>query len=82
MTLTYGKTTPTYYTDPEVVEVAKHGARLGSVIPIGSHVVDRFPILKHVPFVTATLRQWAQEELALFSGQLQKVRSQLVSYFF
>lgn len=77
MTMTYGKTEPTYYTDPEVQEILLHGTRLGSVIPLDYHQVDRFPILKHVPFVTSTLRQWHKEELALFSNLVDGARARL-----
>lgn len=81
MTMTYGKTTPTYYSDPEVEEMLVHGARIGKVVQIGSHVVDRYPFLQYIPFVTSTLRQWHKEELALFSGLVDGVRTQLVSQF-
>lgn len=78
MSTTYGKTAPTYYSDPEVQSMALHGARIGKVVQIGSHVVDRYPILRHIPFVTSTLRQWHEEELALFSSLVDGVRTQLV----
>ena len=78
MTMTYGKTEPTYYTDPEVQEMVVHGTRLGSVIPLDYHIVDRFPILRHVPFVTSTLRQWHKEELGLFSSLVDGARVRAV----
>ena len=79
MTMTYGKTEPTYYTDPEVQEMIVHAGRVGGVIPLDYHVVDRFPILKNVPFVTSTLRQWHREELGLFSRLVDSARDRLVS---
>lgn len=79
MTMTYGKTDPTYFTDPEVQEMAQHGARLGKVIQIGSHIVDKYPILAYVPFITARLRRWQREELALFTSLVGDVRQKMVS---
>ena len=78
MSMTYGKTEPTYYTDPEVLAIGVHGTRLGKVAQVGAHVVDNYPILRHVPFVTKTLRQWHQEELALFTSQVNGVRTKIV----
>ena len=78
MSITYGKTTPTHYTDPEIQSITLHGARIGKIIHIGSHVVDRYPILRHVPFVTSTLRRWHEEELELFISLVDGVRTQMV----
>ena len=81
MTMTYGKTEPTYYTDPEVEEIVMHATRLGRIIPLGAHIVDKFPILKYVPFVTSELRKWHQEELHLFSSLVDGARVRAVSHF-
>ena len=78
MTMTYGKTEPTYFTDPEVVEMAVHGTRIGTVIQIGAHIVDSYPLLRYVPFVTSTLRKWHKEELALFTSLVNQVRHKMV----
>jgi hypothetical protein len=79
MTMTYGKTTSTQYSEPEVQEMIVHAVRLGSVIPLGAHVVDRFPILRHVPFFTFHLRKWHQEELGLFSRLVDGAKERAVS---
>ena len=79
MTMTYGKTEPTYFTDPEVVEMAAHGARLGKVMQIGAHIVDTYPLLRYVPFVASTLKKWHKEELALFNSLVDDVRRKMVS---
>jgi hypothetical protein len=79
MTMTYGKTTPTHYTDPEVVDVNVCTTRLGQVIPAGQHVIDHYPFLKYIPSVASTLRQWHKEELGLFSRMVDQVRLQVVS---
>ena len=78
MSMTYGKTEPTYFTDPEVVAMAVHGTRLGKVAQVGGHVVDSYPILRHVPFVTKQLREWHKEELTLFTGLVDGVRRKIV----
>jgi len=59
------------------VEINVHTTRLGKVVPAGLHVVDRYPVLRHVPFVTAMLRKWHEEELALFSRMVEDVRAQV-----
>ncbi|KIP04789.1 hypothetical protein PHLGIDRAFT_31183 [Phlebiopsis gigantea 11061_1 CR5-6] len=77
MSSTYGKIGPTYYSDPEVQGIVVHGARLGEVVQIGSHVVDRYPILRNIPFVTSTLRRWHEEELGMFSKLVDDVRAKV-----
>lgn len=74
LTMTYGKTTPTRYSDAEVREINVHTTRLGTVVPAGLHAVDRHPVLRHVPPATATLRRWHREELALFTRMVDGVR--------
>ena len=79
--MTYGKTTPTYYTDPEVKEINIHTTRLGKVVPAGQHVVDNYPVLKYIPFVVSNLRKWHEEELDMFTRMVDAVRTQLVRVF-
>lgn len=80
MSLTYGKTKPSYYSDPEIREITRNGARLGTTTYIGarSHMVDVYPILRHIPWVTSTLRQWHKDELSLFTRQVNAVRKEMV----
>lgn len=80
MTMTYGKTCPTYYSDPEVQEINRNGSRLGTLTQIGarSHIVDIYPFLRHIPWFTSTLRKWHQDELDLFTRQVQAARKQMV----
>ncbi|KAG1810570.1 cytochrome P450 [Suillus subaureus] len=77
MSFTYGKTTPTSYTDPEIVAVNKSLARFGQAIRPGAYLVDTYPILRFVPGYLSQLKAWHQEELALFNGQLDAVRRQM-----
>jgi hypothetical protein len=81
MTFTYGKTTPTSYTDPEVVAVNKSIARFGRAMKPGAYLVDMYPILRFVPGYLSQLKVWHKEELALFNGQLDAVRRQMVCDF-
>ena len=78
--MTYGKTSPTYYSDPEVQEINRNGARLGTLTQIGarSHIVDTYPILRHISWFTKTLRKWHDDELDLFTRQLDAARLQTV----
>ena len=78
MSITYGKTTPTAYSDPEVLAVNRCLSRLGQVMRPGAYLVDTYPILKYVPGYLTQLRKWHHEELALFQGQLNLVREQMV----
>lgn len=79
MSITYGKTTPTAYSDPEVVAVNRCLSRFGQVMRPGAYLVDTYPILKYVPGYLTQLRKWHQEELALFQGQLNLVRERMVN---
>ncbi|KAG1854466.1 cytochrome P450 [Suillus subalutaceus] len=66
MSFTYGKTTPTSYTDPEIVAVHKSLARLGQAVKPGAYLVDTHGTKKILP---------------LFNGQLDVVRRQMVCDF-
>ena len=79
MSITYGKTTPTAYSDPEVLTVNRCLSRLGRVMRPGEYLVDTYPLLKYVPGYLTQLRKWHQEELALFQEQLDRVRDQMVN---
>lgn len=79
MSITYGKITPTAYSDLEVVAVNRCLTRLGRTLRPGAYLVDTYPILKYVPGYLSELRKWHQEELALFQGQLDLVREQMVN---
>jgi len=79
MEITYGKVTPTSYTDPEVLAVNRCLKRFGRAVLPGAYLVDTYPILQYVPGYLTKLRKWHQEELALFQGQLDTVRQQMVT---
>ena len=48
MTLAYGKTTPTSYSDPEVQQVNKCLTTMGNMVKPGTYLVDTYPILRYV----------------------------------
>jgi hypothetical protein len=48
MTLAYGKTTPTSYSDPEVQQVNRCLTTLGKMVKPGAYLVDTYPILQRV----------------------------------
>lgn len=81
MTMTYGKSTRTSYSDPEVIQVNRCLTRLGLTLLPGAWLVDSYPILKYVPGYLNQLKKWHEEELQLFRGQLDIVRRQIVSNF-
>ena len=78
MTLTYGKTTPTSYTDPEVKQVNNCLFRLGAAVRPGTYLVDTFPILAYLPGYLSNLKRQHQEELALFREQVGTVKGKMV----
>ncbi|OAX38481.1 cytochrome P450 [Rhizopogon vinicolor AM-OR11-026] len=77
MSITYGKTTPSTYTDPEVIAINRNLTRFGQIIKPGAYLVDTFPILRFVPGYLSQLKAWHREELALFDGLLDVVRRQM-----
>ena len=81
MEITYGKTTPTSYSDPEVQQITICIARLGKALRQGAYLVDTFPLLRHVPFYLSELRRFHSEELSLFRSQMDVVRSKMVRLF-
>ncbi|KAK0460394.1 cytochrome P450 [Desarmillaria tabescens] len=78
MTLTYGKTTPTSYTDPEVQQVNNCLFRLGAAVRPGTYLVDTFPILAYVPSYLSHLKRHHEEELTLFREQLGNVKGKMI----
>ncbi|KAH9832506.1 cytochrome P450 [Rhodofomes roseus] len=77
ISMTYGKTTPTSYSDPEVQIVNRCLRRLGAALRPGAHLVDTYPFLQYIPGYTSQLRKYHQEELSFFRSQIANVKSQL-----
>jgi hypothetical protein len=79
--VTYGKSTPTVFTDPEVVRIYKVLEHFQIALRPGAYVVDRVPFLRYLPGYGKQLKEWHQEELQLFTQQLGRVRSEVVRAF-
>lgn len=79
MSITYGKTTPTSYSDPDVKQINLSATRVGDAVRPGAYLVDTYPFLKHIPFFTSELKRFHREELALYRSQVQGVKARLVS---
>ncbi|KAJ3489926.1 hypothetical protein NLI96_g1779 [Meripilus lineatus] len=78
MSITYGKTTPTQYTDPEVVAIQIVADRIAAMLPVGNGWVDRFPFLRFLPIPEVMrLRRYHHEELLLFSSLRDAVRKRI-----
>lgn len=79
MAISYGKTTPTSYSDPEVQAVNCCLRRLGSALRPGTYLVDTYSFLRYIPGYLSHLRKYHEEELQLFREQVNVVRKQLVT---
>lgn len=77
--MTYGKSTPTANTDPEVVGMKLVVERFGIVMQPGAYLVDRIPILRHVPWYGRQLKAWFREEYELVLGQMERVKNEIAS---
>ncbi|KAG1840961.1 cytochrome P450 [Suillus tomentosus] len=77
--MTYGKSTPTAYTDPEVVGMKIAAERFGIVMQPGAFLVDRIPILRYVPWYGRQLKAWFREEYELVLGQMERVQNEIAS---
>ncbi|KAL5527311.1 hypothetical protein ACEPAG_6102 [Sanghuangporus baumii] len=77
MTMTYGKQTPTSYSDPEVQAVNKCLFRLGKAMIPGAYLVDAYPIMRYIPGYLSELQKHHEEELNLFRSQLDGVREKM-----
>ena len=82
MSVTYGKITPTSYSDPEVLQINKGTARLGQALRPGAFLVDSYPFLKHIPLLYSKLRKWHQEEIDLYRSQVNNVKRRMVGFRF
>ncbi|KAH7922012.1 cytochrome P450 [Leucogyrophana mollusca] len=77
--ITYGKSTPTSANDQEVVRINKVARIFLSVILPGAYLVERIPLLRYFPGYTKDLDQWHDEELRLFTEQVDRVKSEVAT---
>ncbi|KAG2069375.1 cytochrome P450 [Suillus decipiens] len=79
MKITYGKTTPTSATDPEIREVRQLLMRFRTVLRHGYYLVDSIPWLKYLPWYAPELRDEFERTKRLYMDQLNRVRQQIQS---
>jgi hypothetical protein len=77
--LAYGKTTPTSNDDPEVARIHQALQNFERGMRPGAYLVDRIPLLKHIPGYGRELKEYHNFELTLFREQMDRVRSEMVS---
>ncbi|KAG1720536.1 cytochrome P450, partial [Suillus lakei] len=75
--VTYGKSTPTAHTDPEVVRVYKILDHFVLAMHPGAYLVDRVPLLRYLPGYGKQLTEWHNEELSLHKHQLERVKNEI-----
>ncbi|KAK0472150.1 cytochrome P450 [Armillaria novae-zelandiae] len=79
MTLTYGKTTTTSYSDPEIQLINKNTVQVARSMTPGAYLVDSFPVLRYIPIYLRELRVFHTRELAFFKSQLDVVHDLMES---
>ncbi|KAH9842975.1 cytochrome P450 [Rhodofomes roseus] len=77
ITLTYGKTTPTSYSDPEVQNINRVARHFGAALRPGAHFVDTYPFLKYIPGYLKHLYRYHEEELVFFHEMIAGVKAKL-----
>ncbi|KAG0696762.1 cytochrome P450 [Suillus ampliporus] len=79
MKITYGKTTPTSATDPEVKEIHQLFESFRTVLHPGAYLVDSIPWLKYLPGYAQELKQQFERTRQLYKNQLNRVKQQIQS---
>ncbi|KAF9230454.1 cytochrome P450 [Melanogaster broomeanus] len=78
--VTYGKSTPTFHDDPEVIRVRQN---LKNIEPVlrrhGADLIDKLPFLKYVPGYARDLRKYHEFEVSLYRDQLGRVKDGMSS---
>ncbi|KAK0482911.1 cytochrome P450 [Armillaria luteobubalina] len=77
LTLTYGKTTPTTFEDPDLQDMIRDGNRFRVVILPGAYLVDTFPVLRWVPEYLSELRRWHRDSIQLCRRCLGSVQTRM-----
>ncbi|KAG1719654.1 cytochrome P450 [Suillus lakei] len=79
MKITYGKTTPTAATDPEVREIHHLFESFRIALRPGAYLVDSIPWLKYLPWYCRDLKQQFERTRELYINQLNRVKQQIQS---
>ncbi|OCH86139.1 cytochrome P450 [Obba rivulosa] len=77
MEVTFGKTTPTSYSDPEVQAIQQLVINLGTALLPGKYLVNSYPILRHIPAFVSKLKRMHVEEKTLYQKQLDIVEEKM-----
>ncbi|KAF9230261.1 cytochrome P450 [Melanogaster broomeanus] len=76
--VTYGKSSPTFIDDPEVLRIRQNKKNMDRVVRRpGGYLVDKFPILKYVPGYGRDLRKYHEFEVSLYRDQLGRVKGEM-----
>ncbi|KAG1890767.1 cytochrome P450 [Suillus subluteus] len=79
MKVTYGKTTPTSATDPEVREAYQILERFRSILRPGAYLVESIPWLKYLPWYAPELKDQFKRNRRLYTNQLNRVKLHMQS---
>ncbi|KAG1747934.1 cytochrome P450, partial [Suillus paluster] len=77
MKISYGKTTPTSATDPEVRRVTEFADKFRFALHPGAYLVDSISWLKYLPWYARELRDGCRDSRELFIEQLCRVKQEL-----
>ncbi|EMD34421.1 hypothetical protein CERSUDRAFT_97680 [Gelatoporia subvermispora B] len=77
MEVTFGKTTPTSYSDPEVKAINQVVVNFGNALLPGKYLVNSFPFLKYIPFFVSHLKKMHKAEITLYREQLGIVKEKM-----
>lgn len=80
MEVTFGKTTPTSYSDPEVKAVQHFVVSVGKALLPGQYWVESYPILRYIPAFVRELEQVHDEERTLYRSQIDAVQEKMVRF--
>ncbi|KAG1725073.1 cytochrome P450 [Suillus paluster] len=75
--IAYGKTTPTYATDSEVIQIRAHLRVLRATARPGAYLVESIPWLKYLPWYGQELKRGFPMIRQLYTGQLNRVKQQI-----
>jgi hypothetical protein len=78
MKITYGKTTPTSASDPEIREAHQTLRTFRITLIPGAYWVETIPWLKYLPWYAPELRDQFKRIRRLYTNQLNRVKLQMV----
>jgi hypothetical protein len=76
--ITYGKTTRTSATDPEVRKIRRLFDTFRKIMRPGAYLVESIPWLKYLPWYAQDLKQQFKETRELYLKKLHHVKEQIV----